>query len=217
MNVIQLVSGPWRIALGTRERREREKRERRAGILAVARNLFWENGFRGTTMPEIAAAAELAPGTLYLYFPSKDALYAELLVEGYQILTEALQAAAARKGTPRRRAETLIEAFMGFAREHPQYFDIIFFVLQREATRRSVLGEDQLRRLEACEKACKQVAAGVLKETGRRSAKELALTVEAVWSMLVGVVFFWRHDEEKVFAAVARQAKRLVLEAILGE
>jgi len=41
--------------------------------------------------------------------------------------------------------------------------------------------------------------------------------VDAVWSMLVGVIFFWRKDGEETFAAVSRRAKELVLAAVAGE
>ena len=77
--------------MGTTERRQREAQQRRQDILKAAQKVFWEKGFSGTTMPQVAAEAELAPGTLYLYFPSKDALYVELLVEGYDVLKERLQ------------------------------------------------------------------------------------------------------------------------------
>lgn len=83
-------------------------------------------------MPEIAAAAELAPGTLYLYFPSQDALCVELLIEGYTMPLADLQAAADSPGPPDRTAASLIDAFLRFAQTESQYFDISFFALQQE-------------------------------------------------------------------------------------
>ncbi len=201
--------------MGTGERRERERRERRQEILDAARGLFWTHGFAGTTMPEVARAAELAPGTLYLYFPSKDALYAELLVEGYDRLLERLQGCVRRRTSPRRQAEALVDCFLGFAREHPEYFDIIFFVLQRETGKgpRAVLKPEQLARLTAREAACKEIAGKVIESAGpRRTPKELRLLVEAVWSMLVGVVSIWGKDEG--FPEVAATARRILVAAV---
>jgi AcrR family transcriptional regulator len=206
--------------VGTKERREREKQERRRQILDCARKLFWENGFNGTTMPGIAEACELAPGTLYLYFPSKDALYVELLVEGYQPLLERLRKAAeAEEGTPRAQAEAVIDAFLGYARECPEYFDIIFFVLQREGSgaRHALMDEEQLKRLESQEEACKAVAAEVLGRTANGiSPDDAKPVVNAVWSMLAGVVFFWRKEGKGKYNEVAGHAKKLVLDALLG-
>ena len=64
--------------MGIRERKEREKSERRQMILEAAKKLFMLNGYKSTTMEEIAAKAELSPATIYLYFKNKDALYATL-------------------------------------------------------------------------------------------------------------------------------------------
>jgi AcrR family transcriptional regulator len=204
--------------MGTQERRARERQERREQILGAARRLFWTQGFGRTTMPEIAAAAELAPGTLYLYFPSKDALYIELLIDGYSKLLSDLQIAAGTPGQPDRRAEALIDAFLHFAQTEPQYFDIIFFVLQQEVGGpQQTLNPDQLQRLQAAEEACKGVAAAVLRQVpGQKGGAALRATVEAVWSMLAGVVFFWRRDGEPAFSTVAHRARRLVLTALFG-
>ncbi|SNS94051.1 transcriptional regulator, TetR family [Granulicella rosea] len=48
---------------------------RRSEILAAATQVFGDNGFEATRMEEIARAAQLAKGTLYLYFQSKDEIY----------------------------------------------------------------------------------------------------------------------------------------------
>ena len=48
---------------------------RRSEILAAAAKVFGLKGFDATRMLDIANAAKLAKGTLYLYFPSKDAIY----------------------------------------------------------------------------------------------------------------------------------------------
>ena len=46
--------------------------ERRRNILDAALGLFARNGFNETTVQDIAAAAGMATGTVYLYFPSKE-------------------------------------------------------------------------------------------------------------------------------------------------
>lgn len=204
--------------MGTGERRDREKQQRRQTILSAARGLFWARGFAGTTMPEVARAAELAPGTLYLYFPSKDALYAELLVEGYDLLLEKLAACLRKGSAPRQQAEALVEGFLAFARRHPEYFDIIFFVLQRERDGgpRAVLKPEQLARLEAREAACKAIAARVIAGAARRrSSKEERLLVEAVWSMLVGFVSVWVKDP--AFPELALTVRHLLVDALFAE
>jgi AcrR family transcriptional regulator len=203
----------------TEQRREREKEQRRLDILGAARSLFWQRGYTGTTMPDIAEAAELAPGTLYLYFPSKQALYAELLVDGYELLLDRLGAAAAGGGGPRRTAEALMDAFYQFARDCPEYFDVIFFVLQREGTntRGGALEPEQVARLQAKEDECKAIVASLLQEAGYTGEpEEVQDRIDAAWSMLVGTVFYFRRAGGEKFAGVVQEARKLLLDAVFG-
>ena len=54
---------------------------RRQLILSAARRCFARNGFAGTTTKSVAAAASISEGLLFKHFPSKAALYAEILAE----------------------------------------------------------------------------------------------------------------------------------------
>ncbi|HEY6259843.1 MAG TPA: TetR/AcrR family transcriptional regulator [Xanthobacteraceae bacterium] len=50
--------------------------DRRLEILDAAQRCFARSGFHGASMQEICAEAEMSPGNLYRYFPSKEALIA---------------------------------------------------------------------------------------------------------------------------------------------
>jgi TetR/AcrR family transcriptional regulator, transcriptional repressor of aconitase len=54
---------------------------RRQLILSAARRCFARYGFAGTTTKSIAAAASISEGLLFKHFPTKSALYAEILAE----------------------------------------------------------------------------------------------------------------------------------------
>ena len=54
---------------------------RRQLILAAAKRCFARHGFAGTTTKSVAAAAAISEGLLFKHFPSKAALYAEILAE----------------------------------------------------------------------------------------------------------------------------------------
>lgn len=62
-------------------RRERKKRETRRRIVAEATRLFTERGFDAPTVDEIAVAADVAKGTIYNYFDSKEAILFEFLFD----------------------------------------------------------------------------------------------------------------------------------------
>jgi AcrR family transcriptional regulator len=54
---------------------------RRQLILGAAKRCFARSGFAGTTTKSVAAAAAISEGLLFKHFPSKSALYAEILAE----------------------------------------------------------------------------------------------------------------------------------------
>jgi AcrR family transcriptional regulator len=56
-------------------RRKKNTAQRREQILKAAMEVFSKKGYAAATIPEIAAAAGLAAGTIYLYFPSKRELF----------------------------------------------------------------------------------------------------------------------------------------------
>ena len=54
---------------------------RRQLILSAAKRCFARHGFAGTTTKSVAAAAAISEGLLFKHFPTKSALYAEILAE----------------------------------------------------------------------------------------------------------------------------------------
>jgi AcrR family transcriptional regulator len=66
---------------GEKARWRRRKDSRPQEILDAALSVFAENGFAAARMAEIAARAHVAKGTIYLYYPSKEAVFKALLQE----------------------------------------------------------------------------------------------------------------------------------------
>ncbi|WP_430913219.1 TetR/AcrR family transcriptional regulator [Methylobacterium sp. sgz302541] len=64
--------------------------DKRRQILEGARVVFMAAGFDGASMGEIAKAAGVSKGTLYVYFDSKEALFEALTIEEKRGLAEAL-------------------------------------------------------------------------------------------------------------------------------
>jgi len=73
------------------ERRQRERERRRAEILEAAQEVFVRHGLAAATMDQVAAAANLSKGTLYLYFRSKDELFMGLACEVLDASRERLE------------------------------------------------------------------------------------------------------------------------------
>ena len=62
-------------------KRSRRKEARPAELLEAALALFVEKGYAATRVEEVAARAGVSKGTLFLYFPSKEALFKAVVRE----------------------------------------------------------------------------------------------------------------------------------------
>ncbi len=81
---------------------------RMAELLEAARKVFAEKGFHEATVDEIADAAGVAKGTVYLYYRSKRAVYWAALERGVAALNDEVQARLAMEDT----IENKIRAFI---------------------------------------------------------------------------------------------------------
>lgn len=77
----QVLKWRWLITETPVRRRGRPSGSRGAELLSIARELFLEHGFAATTMDAVAAAAHISKASLYSLHPSKDALYAAVVVD----------------------------------------------------------------------------------------------------------------------------------------
>ena len=91
---------PKRGAQELSERRRPSQDERRAAILAAALDVFAENGFAAARLDDVAQKAGVAKGTLYLYFPDKEALFEALLQGLVSPVLERIQALSADQTLP---------------------------------------------------------------------------------------------------------------------
>ena len=71
--------------------RERSKARRREAIIRAALELFADRGYDATTIADIAAAAEVAPRTVAMYFPSKQDIAMARFSQSIDELTSALR------------------------------------------------------------------------------------------------------------------------------
>jgi AcrR family transcriptional regulator len=109
--------------------------QRRREILEAATRLFRERGFEPTTVQAVAAEAGMAAGTVYLYFPSKEAILAALkedfeagLIDRVAEISEAVLAEEEQSGTDVTYEEVvsrLIDGVVAFSLEHRDVAEVI--------------------------------------------------------------------------------------------
>ena len=115
--------------MGIKQRRRREKEERRRQILSAARTLLLKKGLAAVSVSQIAREAEIAVGTIYFYFRSKEHIFAALQEEGLTLLQQAVHRALEAGADPAQRLHQIAQAYLRFSREHKRYFDVINYFL----------------------------------------------------------------------------------------
>ena len=83
-------------------------------VLKTALRLFAERGFGGTSVRDIASAAQVQPATLYAHFPSKDHVLAEIIKVGHEEHFRRLRTALLEsQPDPREQIAALVTAHVG--------------------------------------------------------------------------------------------------------
>lgn len=98
------------------------KPDKYEAILAAALRVFMEQGFHGATVPEVAARAGVAAGTIYTYFPSKEALVNTLYRKWKNALAQRVYTDFPAAAEPRQQFETMWRSMAAFAIEHEEAF-----------------------------------------------------------------------------------------------
>jgi len=106
------------------ERRERELELRRADVLAAAAAEFAEKGFDGAQMSALAARAEVALGTLYSLFESKEQLFQNVIETSADAVRAGLESEVAAVSGARERLLRLIDASFERFQTDPHFFRI---------------------------------------------------------------------------------------------
>ncbi|MFJ9037399.1 TetR/AcrR family transcriptional regulator [Streptomyces sp. NPDC102406] len=116
----------------TQGARARARQEVTAAIKDEARRQLAADGAAELSLRAVARELGMVSSALYRYFPSRDDLLTALIVDAYDSLGAAAEAADAafrevgEEPTPARRWVTVCQAVRGWALEHPQEYALIY-------------------------------------------------------------------------------------------
>ena len=99
---------------------------RRDLILEAALREFAERGYEPASMGQIAAAAGVSRTVLYDHFPSKHALFVEVLSSQHDVLLAHLSERIASEDPMHERIRGTFDAFFAFAEQRPLAFSLLF-------------------------------------------------------------------------------------------
>jgi AcrR family transcriptional regulator len=194
------------------ERRRMPTAERRATILRAAGPLFARDGYAGTRLDDVAAAAGVSKPILYRHFDSKKALYVALLDRHEADLPLFFERVAGV--APDLGAEALVrlilEHWLDYVRENRHAWAMLF---------RDGSGDDDLRRrrLEVSVRAREVMAAFVAGVGGERvPADQVEPTAELLTSGLAGLALWWIDRPNVPKRALVDVAARFCVPAVAG-
>ncbi len=188
-------------------------RPRREEVLNAARRLFFRQGYRGTTVQQIATQAGYSKRTVYLDYLNKDELFITLCAEGGQLLLDDLARIPAAELTVEECVHEFVDVCVGFARGQHEYFRMIF----SEATP-AIIGNcsEQLRkRVEELERT----VLGLLVAWAQRAIDQQLIEPHHPWDIVgilvggvAGITMLSMGGSQTVFAS--RSGESLVMLAV---
>ena len=190
--------------MSVRERKERERLARRETILAAAAQVFAEHGVEGATVEMVARQAEVAVGTIYLYFFSRDDLFVSLMAERIGKLRARYLEIHARGLKPFDELRAIGRAYFDYLRESRGLFlaqlSVTFSKLPLRLSRAEELEHFELvRRLSReCFDLYRDSVERMLSATGaRNSSADATRAATVIWAALNGA--FLLMDDEEIF------------------
>jgi AcrR family transcriptional regulator len=116
MRVGMTQEGHSESEIGHRSSRWRKQREK---ILSVAGRLFWQKGYLGTSIDEIARAANVNKASIYYYFKNKTEILYEVASNELLALNELVSPIIISKASPRQKLTALVAAHLGWQLARP--------------------------------------------------------------------------------------------------
>ena len=123
---------------------------RNDALLDAAAELFSTQGFRETTMRDIAKTAGMLPGSIYYHYGSKDDLLLAIYETGVERIVEEFSKAVLPEDKPWERLGVAISAHIGAITRQTPYMRVINRVLPEHVSKHAAALSRLRRRYEDC-------------------------------------------------------------------
>jgi len=107
------------------ETTRKKKDAKRTAMMQAAVRVFAEKGYHAATIRDIVAAADVAVGTFYFYFPDKETLFVYLYEETADFLLQTVQQAVVGRATLPKQIAAGIQAYVNIATFEPAVVSLL--------------------------------------------------------------------------------------------
>lgn len=105
---------------------QKPNEKKRQLIMGTAAKLFATRPFHSVRLEDVAAAANVGKGTIYIYFESKDDLYFSLIYEGFAALIDELERELENEREPALKAlHRIVGALVSFTMQYPHLAEMM--------------------------------------------------------------------------------------------
>lgn len=166
--------------------------DKKETILKVSQNLFSRFGLIKTTVDEIARLARIGKGTVYHYFRSKEAIFAEIVEKESRILKEKILSAVITQNTPQEKLATFVKTRFRYLKEYVNYYSALtddyleHYAFIEEARRKHI--EDEVRSV------TKILDEGV--SLGQFNIKDSGIAAQAIVFAMKGLEYPWTMEQD---------------------
>lgn len=158
---------------------------RRGEILQAAERIFLAEGYQGATIRKIADEVGVSSTALYMHFKDKDEILLEICDGAIEQLLEINVAISARPVDAVVRVRLMLDAYMGFAIENPNAYQLVF------CSPSGVLSEAKQEQTEKLGDRCYEEFIDVVREigaSGRLRTGSVESASQAMWAACHGMV-----------------------------
>jgi TetR/AcrR family transcriptional regulator len=214
------ASQPPRTDPNGTSRSGRRKARTVQAILEAAESKFLDRGFHGTTVEEVAGAADVSVGSIYVHFGSKEGLYLALLERALAIEEHYMDEAFKPTLSHSQQLFAAGWAYLRFYLDNPGYFRILMFphIDARPEDSVPAVAQRLAERAEAqVQRVAKIIELGI--KTGAARPVDPYRAAKFMWGAWSGVIALnlrpdrLRLDDEEL-RAVLEQGRRLLAEGI---
>ncbi len=197
-------------------RKEREEAFRRDLVLDVAERLFAEKGFDGTTVADIAERSELAKGSLYHLFQSKDDIIAALIHRKMGQIIGQLEQALGAPVSPREKIRRIFQLKLRTVWESRHFARIFLHELRGFHWRMDYpLLETYRNEMEEARRRIEMALAEGQKAGEFRDDLPASTLLAAMEGFSNAIIYFWlKSDEEFDLDKAVSQAEALFLNGV---
>jgi len=114
------------LTLTAKSKKEVVSQFRQAEIITAARKVFAEKGYIAATVDEIALRANLAKGTIYVYFDSKEQIYNAVMSDDLEALRRLTVGKIAAAGTVFEKISAYVNARFEYCEQRRDFFRIMY-------------------------------------------------------------------------------------------